>query len=272
MITQAIKAVTRYLPDNFAFSVTTRLAARLVKLPLKERDCKALAQGRRFTFGSPKLRVGWSWGEGPTVVLVHGWGGRAAQMAPLAMRIASLGFRAIAFDATAHGESAGGRISFRNFVTDVGDLANFLKQDVYAYVCHSAGGLCTMAARKLIGIQASYYVCLNAPRAPYPPVKSIRRQLNPPPSLLRRYQDHFAAQFDNSWETLDSGAAFTYAHQGELMLVYDENDERVEHTDGDKISKLWPSATLIKTKGLGHQKILWSPEVIESIANFLQPD
>lgn len=156
------------------------------------------------------------------------------------------------------------------FHNGVNDLAPFLNQDVHAYVGHSAGALCTMAARKLKGVTAERYVCVCAPRAPYPPVNSIRKQLTPPPDMLKRYQAHFAAQFDASWDELDAGSSFAYANQGKLLLVYDEDDERVEHTDGEKIRAPWPSATLIKTTGLGHQKVLWSPGVIEEVAAFLQ--
>ncbi len=35
--------------------------------------------------------TGWTWGKGPTVLLVHGWSGRALDMAPLAERLADAG-------------------------------------------------------------------------------------------------------------------------------------------------------------------------------------
>ena len=46
-----------------------------------------------------KRLVAWSWGEGPTVLLVHGWEGRGSQMAAFAAPLAEAGFRAVAFDA-----------------------------------------------------------------------------------------------------------------------------------------------------------------------------
>ena len=45
------------------------------------------------------------WGEGKTVLLVHGWGSRASHLAFLGKNIATSGFRAVAFDGPAHGNS-----------------------------------------------------------------------------------------------------------------------------------------------------------------------
>ena len=53
----------------------------------------------------------WSWGSGPAVYLVHGWGGRAEQLGAFVAPLVSRGLRAIAVDGPAHGASAGRRSS-----------------------------------------------------------------------------------------------------------------------------------------------------------------
>src|SRR5688572_16623442 len=47
------------------------------------------------------------WGEGRAVILLHGWGGSAAQMTPLVGTLLERGFRVQAIDAPGHGESTG---------------------------------------------------------------------------------------------------------------------------------------------------------------------
>jgi len=42
-------------------------------------------------------------GDGPTVMLLHGWGGSASDMMPLARAFARAGHRAIVFDLPGHG-------------------------------------------------------------------------------------------------------------------------------------------------------------------------
>src|SRR6185436_18040542 len=46
-------------------------------------------------------------GDGPTVMLLHGWGGTAADMLPAASAFALAGHRAIVFDMPGHGRSPG---------------------------------------------------------------------------------------------------------------------------------------------------------------------
>lgn len=50
---------------------------------------------------------GWEVGDGRTVLLVHGWGGRSTDLAALATRLAAAGHRAVAVDLPAHGSSPG---------------------------------------------------------------------------------------------------------------------------------------------------------------------
>src|SRR4249919_144652 len=47
----------------------------------------------------------WSWGQGPLVILMHGWGGNAGQFRSFVEPLVQAGFRAVAFDAPAHGAS-----------------------------------------------------------------------------------------------------------------------------------------------------------------------
>src|SRR4029078_6760274 len=53
----------------------------------------------------------WSWGSGPIVYLVHGWGGRAEQLGAFVGPLVARGFRVIAVDGPGHGESSGRRSS-----------------------------------------------------------------------------------------------------------------------------------------------------------------
>lgn len=60
----------------------------------------------RLRLGAGELAV-YEWGCGPTVLMVHGWGARATHMGKMIMPLVDAGFRVVAFDAPAHGESFG---------------------------------------------------------------------------------------------------------------------------------------------------------------------
>lgn len=271
MLIRVAEYAIKFLPEDTAFRLVRRMASltkRSAHSPL-ERDAMAFAQKRPFgnTNG-----LAWSWGEaGPLVVLVHGWGGSAAQMAPLALSLSRLGFRCLAPDIRGHGESPLGHTRWRYFIEDVASLQQSIDEEVYAYVAHSAGALTTMAARRLSGIKASRYVCVCAPSHPFPPINVITNKLSPRARLIDRYREYLANEFESSWTRLTEGTS--YLDLGpELLLIYDEADRFVPHDEGDKIHALCPGSRLVKTSRYGHTRILAAPELFREIGEFLMSD
>ncbi len=116
--------------------------------PLSEKraagDERALAGAERVTipFEGAELN-GFSIGEGPLLMAVHGWGGRAAQMLPLAICVAELGTKVVAVNFPGH---AGGT------KTDVKVVARALTTVAdtigppRAVIAHSRGAMATRLA------------------------------------------------------------------------------------------------------------------------------
>lgn len=73
--------------------------------PPKDWELPLLASSERVTlrFGLSVLR----WGEGPAVLLLHGWAGRPTQFAHLIEQLVGAGYSVYALDAPAHGRSPG---------------------------------------------------------------------------------------------------------------------------------------------------------------------
>lgn len=268
MLITVARFVTRMVPDSTAISITRALATRTQRPPVSSAERQAMAQATKLHYGEGGKNVAWAWGSGPLVVFVHGWGGRAAQMAPLAAHVAKLGFRSVAIDVTGHGDSPKRHTRWEYFLRDIAALAQSLHEDIYAFVGHSAGALTTMAARELKGIRARRYVCICAPSYPFPPIKVIEKRLNPRRSVLERYKEHIAKQFETNWDQLQTGRAYAQAGPG-MLLFYDETDRFVSHTEGDRIKSLCPGARLIKTHAYSHQKILAAPELAKAVGEFL---
>ncbi len=74
-------------------------------LPLRDWELPLLASSERITlrFGLSALR----WGQGPTVLLMHGWEGRPTQFASLINALVDAGYTVVALDGPAHGRSLG---------------------------------------------------------------------------------------------------------------------------------------------------------------------
>lgn len=268
MITKAAGILIKLVPESIGYTLTAALAARTSRPPVTPAERDALATASKLHYGAGNAHVAWVWGTGPLVILVHGWGGRAAQMAPLGAHIARLGFRAVAIDVTGHGDSPGHNTRWDYFLVDIAAITHALNENVHACVAHSAGALTTMAARGLKGLRATRYACVCAPSHPYPPIDVIQKKLNPRKGIVERYKNHIAEQFDSTWELLQTGASFAGVGS-DLLLVYDTADRFVNHSEGDKIQKICPGATLVKTNGYGHTRILAAPELAKVVGVFL---
>lgn len=252
-----------------AAEMAAMLHARMrqpMPVPPRPQD-EALLEGfAGFEFAG---RQAWSVGQGPLVLLVHGWGGRGSQMAGLARSLAGQGFRSILFDAGGHGASVSAPLGFDGFIRDVDLLSRFVDRQVHAWIGHSAGGLGLMAARALHGVAARRYVCIAAPFYPYVPLETLKAQVGAGDEVLEHIKPLLAAQFKTGWAELEAGAAYAPEAGRDLLLVYDRDDERVRHEDADRIAALWPGAQVLKTAGHGHNRVLLSPEMWERVGRFL---
>jgi pimeloyl-ACP methyl ester carboxylesterase len=54
-----------------------------------------------------------------------------------------------------------------------------------------------------------------------------------------------------------------------LLVVHDESDREVPFEAGATLASAWPGARLIKTQGLGHQRILRDPNVVDAVVRFV---
>jgi hypothetical protein len=97
------------LTGRLAPELAARIAARMFVTPRRHqrppREREVLAWGQRIEEAGGL--VGWTWGEGPPVLLMHGWEGRAAQLGAFVGPLVAAGLKVVGYDAPAHGESAG---------------------------------------------------------------------------------------------------------------------------------------------------------------------
>lgn len=265
-----MRIMSTTIPAAEAAQGLARQLARATAMPFRPQDAELLVGAETFRFGPDASRVAWSIGEGPLILLVHGWGGRGTQMAGLARSLASAGHRCVFFDAGGHGDSRPEPVGFDTFVRDADHLTRHLAAPVFAWICHSAGGLGMMAARALHGVSAQRYVCISAPRFPYVPLETLRANTGAPDEVLNEVKPILAAQFQASWADLEAGHAYRPELGKPLLLAYDRDDERVRHADADAIAADWPGAQVLKTSGYGHNRILQSPEVWDAVHGFLR--
>ena len=271
----AFRGLSRMAPGAAA-----RLAESLFLKPLRlspaprERWWATDAEELRFPLPDGRALVGWVWGwSGPTILLVHGWGGRGLQMGAFAAPLVEAGYRVVAFDALAHGRSPGARTSLPEFAGAIRDVMDHLG-GVEAVIAHSFGAATTTVA--LAG--ALDPAVSPAPRslvyvAPASDFGSVAARFSDmtgfTPEVVGRMRGQIERRFDIRWRDLQSRALAPRLRQ-RLLILHDEWDEEVPLRDSRLLAEAWPGARLEVTHGLGHHRILRQTQSVASAVEFLR--
>jgi pimeloyl-ACP methyl ester carboxylesterase len=272
-----------------AFQVTSALApgaaarwaGKLFFTPPRARvrpeERAALATGRRFAFEVRHQEVaGWTWGEGPTVLLAHGWGGHAGQLTVAAAALAAAGFRAVAIDAPAHGQSAGEVSSLLHFA-DAIERAAALCGPLRGLLGHSfgaAGAMLTMARATALNSPAAPAIDLRAVLVAAPAAFDsywwrFRAGLGVSDRVWRRMMRDAEAWLQVSFEGL-TPAALAPALKTPVLMIHDRQDRELPFDESVRLARAWPGAELHATLGLGHLRILRDAGVLARAIQFIR--
>ena len=247
--------------------LTSSIAARLFlttrrTLP-RDREREALAGARAHRVAG---MAAWVWGEGPTVLLVHGWNGRATQMGAFVAPLVSRGYRVVAFDAIGHGESHGSRLSLPGMADCVRRVAAELG-DVHGILAHSMGaGATTIALEDGLDVERAVFV--SPPSNPRSFFELFCTTIGVSNRVCARAQRKVETLAGRPMSELRADTIAPRMRTA-LLIVHDEDDKQVPIRSGQRIAEAWPDARFVRTEGLGHRRILESAYVAGLAASFI---
>jgi len=236
----------------------------------KDREVIEWGNNYRIPFDGGELAVT-TWGsEGPAVLLMHGWGGARAQMTGFVDPLLFGGYRIVAYDQPAHGESDGKMTNLLEIAATM-DLISAKEGNFDAIIAHSFGTLITSHA----------LVNRNFP----PPARLVycgafNRLLDSLPrfQVLAGLSDEIIEGMRSMiYENFGRGVLDAIVNE-ELtrqikipaLMFHDVADNVTPIDDSRAIAKAWMNAQLIETTGLGHRGALQSKEIHEQIVRFLK--
>lgn len=237
-----------------------------------EREVLEWGNNYRMPFDGGELAVT-IWGNnGPAVLLMHGWGGARAQMTGFVDPLLFAGYRVVAYDQPAHGESDGKMTNLLEIAPSM-DLIAGREGPFHAVIAHSFGTLITSYA----------LVHRNFP----PPTRLVylgafNRLLDSLPrfqvqaGLADEMMDGFRALLYENFERdlLESitNETLTPRIQIPALLFHDAADKVTPVEDSRAIAQVWKQAQFIETDGLDHRGALQSESIHEQVVKFLKAE
>ena len=213
--------------------------------------------------------VTYQWGNGPkTVLLVHGWRGRASQFAALVRELTYEGYRVVAFDAPGCGESPGRRTHIGDYYSAVAEIADIEPEPFHAIIGHSVGSLAAFTVarertvtRHLISISAiTRFRYLSEKFARIVGLSERARALLEAwyGRRLREKAPDVYDRFDVAAANLPPGLRLSYIHDREDRWADIDEVRRLVEIHGG-------TPTLTETEGLGHSSTLSADATLDAV-------
>jgi pimeloyl-ACP methyl ester carboxylesterase len=240
------------------------------------------ARAERLWVEGPTGRIAVQrWGQGPLVMLAHGWNGRASQLTGFVEPLVDAGYQVVAFDAPGHGDSAGNSSSMLEFARAFNVVVDSVRpffQPLAGLIAHSMGGAAvTLALSRASQGTQSPESTIGAPRlvfiAPPIDVRDFVVTVSAELGLSERARHALERVVEKrTGERIDDLHAVALARgmTAPLLVIHDEQDRAVPVECGASLAEAWPGAELARTQGLGHNRILRDPQAIARAVAFIR--
>lgn len=264
----ALQLYGRMAPQK-AGRLVHRMALRPSRLPMPIRYEDLLDKTDSYTqlhHGTRTIPL-YSWGQGPVILGVHGWGGAGIQFGAWIEPLVNAGYRVVLFDAPAHGRAQGESTDLFEMAEVVTRVAADVGR-VHGVLAHSIG--CIAVARAIAdGLQTDYLAMLAPPASLSAVMTNLGRQLGLSPEVLSVHLQLMEERFGPSlWDQLDmANLSASLTQRG--LIVIDDDDTAIAPEESLWVAENWNTSDVLRTRGLGHNRLLWSPMVMETVLSNL---
>lgn len=218
-----------------------------------------------------QILKGYEWGKGEkTVLLVHGWESRGTAMRSFVRSLTAAGFRVVAMDGPAHGNSDGKSTNLPDFGGAVRAFINQLG-NVHAIITHSFGGASTMYALGTLdtSISIEKLVLTGVPNSLELVWKNASNTLNLPESVALRFKKILEQKAKRSMEKVDSPVMKNRMNVGEVLIVHDTRDIVVPFSEAEQNYEDIENASLLEVNDYGHYRMLKNPDLVRAVTDFI---
>lgn len=208
----------------------------------------------------------YKWGEGPAVLLVHGWAGRGLQLHNFIQPLLDKGHSVIAFDAPAHGESTGVATNYFEFHLSVNSVIKHFK-NIEIVIGHSMGcGAVTSNLKEFSSIKKAVLIA---------PQYDIKKELTQWSEKVLLGKENFLKILNYLEQKYQIRLAdvnpknMASQIDTDILLVHDREDIPCSHVNSIQLAKEFENNHVYLTKNLGHYRILKDKKVVNHIIEFI---
>ncbi len=236
-----------------------------------ERDVLEWGNNYRIRFEGGELAVTtWGSSDRPAVLLVHGWGGARAQMTGFVDPLLFAGYRVVAYDQPAHGESDGRMTNFFEIVPTM-DLIAQREGPFHAVIAHSFGTLITSYAIVEQGFpppaRLVYFGAFNRLMDSLPRFQVLAGLSD---EVMDGFRIFLYENFGRDIMESITNEAFTPRIAIPALMFHTVTDSVTPIEDSRAIARVWKHAHLFELEGLGHRGPLQSKPIHEQVVKFLK--
>jgi pimeloyl-ACP methyl ester carboxylesterase len=249
----------------YKFAVKLFFTPIRYKIPSTEKEFTKTGEPFLIEVNRKKIR-GFSWGEGNTIVGVHGWSGRGAMLRKFVKPLTVSGFRVVLFDGPAHGSSEGfstDPLEFEGVILEIESKFN----PVVGYITHSFGGTAALFCFSR-GLKPKPIVLIAVPAIGEDVVQTFTARINGTRKVIKKLEEFTQQWYGKSFYEISAINTARTIGFTPALVIHDKNDDDVPVEHGEKLMDALPNGTLLRTIGLGHNRILRDPSVVNHVVEF----
>lgn len=213
----------------------------------------------------------YEWGEGESIVLlIHGWGGRGTQLGAFIHSLVQSGYRVVAFDGPAQGDSTGKRSNMFEFSALIAEIIKN-KGSCYALIGHSFGAACSLLALHQYSLPIKKLVLIGCPASSIWITEDFAEKLAISKKTIQRMRKRIQMRYGNhwTWEELLSLKYLFKKVSSPTLIIHDKNDKEVPYSQAMELNSVGNASELFTTQHQGHRRILRNRDVIRKAVEFI---
>ena len=210
-------------------------------------------------------------GEGPSVLVVHGWESSVARLEVLLHTLIMQDFRVVAFDMPAHGHSPAEDTDILRITDIIMTLAES-SGPFLAAIGHSFGGVCLANAIR-VKLNVARLVLISTPSSLAGMIDKYCRALG----IWRATKTRLVRAIEERLASFELGREFDLRlilrHSGvPTLLIHDRKDLVVPFSEAEELSRARADIELLATDNLGHSGTIRDAPTIDRCISFISQD